>query len=159
MKVALGEAVYAAGGPPCTGRGFKWSDEELDAALSGPVAAALFDDEGRDSIEEILRGLPETAFEQDGLRRILAGPRHIEDWRAGEAIAETWLTGHRDCRFPWPDGRDEHKRGSSLPGADLVGLHTRCPRRLSGLRRSQDILRGQVPAGSDVRSYGSQAAA
>ena len=41
----------------------------------------------------------------------------------GEAIAETWLTDHRDCRFPWPDGRDERKRGSSLPGADLVGLH------------------------------------
>ncbi len=41
----------------------------------------------------------------------------------GEAIAETWLTHHRGCCFPWPDGRDERKRGSSLPGADLVSLH------------------------------------
>ena len=40
----------------------------------------------------------------------------------GEAIAETYLTDHRSCSFPWPDGRDERKSGSSLPGADLVGF-------------------------------------
>ncbi len=124
MTVALGEAVYSAGDPPCTGLGLKWSGEEFDAALGGPVAAVLFDDEGKADIEEILRGIVETAFEQDGLRQVLAEPGRIEDWRVGEAIAETWLTGHRDCRFPWPDGRDERKRGSSLPGADLVGLQT-----------------------------------
>ena len=122
MTVAPGEAVYSAGDPPCTGLGLEWSGEELDGALNGPVAAVLFDDEGKADIEEILRGIVETAFEQDGLRRVLADPGRIEDWRVGEAIAETWLTDHRDCRFPWPDGRDERKRGSSLPGADLVGL-------------------------------------
>ena len=123
MTVAPGEAVYSAGDPPCTGLGLKWSGEELDAALAGPVAAVLFDDEGKADIEEILLGIVETAFEQDGLRRVLADLEQIEDWRVGEAIAETWLTDHRDCCFPWPDGRDERKRGSSLPGADLVGLH------------------------------------
>lgn len=123
MTVARGRSVYSAGDPPSTGLGLEWSAEELDAAMDGPVAALLFDDEGKASIEEILLGVVETKFEQDGLRRVLAGPGDIEDWRVGEAIAETWLTGHRDCRFPWPDGRDERKRGSSLPGADLVGLH------------------------------------
>ena len=124
MTVASGEAVYSAGDPPSTGLGLMWSGEELDAGLNGPVAAVLFDDDGRADIEEILRGIVDTAFEQDGLRRVLAEPERIEDWRVGEAIAETWLTDHRDCRFPWPDGRDERKRGSSLPGADLGG----CPR-------------------------------
>ena len=123
MTVAPGKAVYSAGDPPCTGLGLKWSGKELDAALGGPVAAVLFDDEGKADIEEILRGIVATAFEQDGLRRVLADPGGVEDWRVGEAIAETWLTDHRNCRFPWPDGRDERKRGSSLPGADLVGLH------------------------------------
>ena len=123
MTVASGEAVYSAGDPPSTGLGLMWSGEELDAALNGPVAAVLFDDEGSADIEEILRGIVDTEFEQDGLRRVLAEPERIEDWRAGEAIAETWLTHHRNCHFPWPDGRDERKRGSSLPGADLVGLH------------------------------------
>ena len=123
MTVAHGEAVYSLGAPPCTGLGLRWSGEELDAALDGPVAAVLFDDEGKADIDEILRGVAETAFEQAGLRRVLADPVYIEDWRVGEAIAETWLTDHRDCHFPWPDGRDERKSGSSLPGADLVGLH------------------------------------
>ncbi len=40
----------------------------------------------------------------------------------GEAIAEAYLTDHRACSFPWPDGRDERKSGASLPGADLVGF-------------------------------------
>ena len=123
MTVARGEAIYSTGGSPCTGRGLRWSGDELDAALDGPVAAVLFDHEGQADIEEILRGVVETAFEQDGLRGALSDPGRIEDWRVGEAIAETWLTDHRSCYFPWPVGRDERKRGSSLPGADLVGLH------------------------------------
>ena len=124
MTVAPGVVVYSSGGAPCTGLGLQWSDGELDAALTGRVAAVLLDDEGRADVEEILLGLVDTEFEQDGLRRVLADPTRIEDWRVGEAIAETWLTDHRECYFPWSDGRDERKRGSSLPGADLVGLHT-----------------------------------
>ena len=53
---------------------------------------------------------------------MLQDPNRVEDWRVGEAIAEAYLTDHRSCRFPWPDGRDERKGGSSLPGADLVGF-------------------------------------
>lgn len=122
MTVALGQVVYSIPDPRCTGLGLKWSAKELDAALGGPVAALLFDDDGKADIEDILLGIVETGFEQDGLRRILADQESIEDWRVGEAIAETWLTDHRDCRFPWPAGRDQRKRRSSLPGADLVGL-------------------------------------
>lgn len=123
MMVAQGQVVYSVGDPPCTGLGLKWCAKELDAALEGPVAAVLFDDEGKADIEKSLRDIVETGFERDGLLRVLADPESIEDWRVGEAIAETWLTNHRDCRFPWPAGRDQRKRGSSLPGADLVGLH------------------------------------
>ena len=124
MTVALGQLMYAEGNSPCSGLGRQWSSEDLDAAINEPVAAVLFDDAGKASIEEIMNGVIETEFERDGLQRVLAAPSSIEDWRVGEAIAETWLTDHRNCHFPWPDGRDERKRGSSLPGADLVGLHT-----------------------------------
>ena len=110
------------GGPPCSGVGLRWSDDELNTAMDGQVAAVLLDDEGKAIIEDILAGLAETDFAQDGLRRVLEDPDEIEDWRVGEAIAETYLTDHRSCSFPWPDGRDERKRGSSLPGADLVGF-------------------------------------
>ena len=122
MTVAVGEAVYGMGSPPCSGIGLRWSEEEYNAAMDGRVASVLFDDEGRADIGEILAGLAETEFEHAGLRRVLQGPDQVEDWRVGEAIAETYLTDHRSCTFPWPDGRDERKSGSSLPGADLVGF-------------------------------------
>ena len=64
----------------------------------------------------------DTEFAQEELTRILSFREDIESWRVGEAIAETYLTKHRSCYFPWPDSRDERKSGSSLPGADLVGF-------------------------------------
>ena len=123
MTVAEGKAVYTIGRPPCTGIGLEWSIQELEAAVYGPVASLVFDDEGREDINNFLSGLAETEFEQQGLGRILTVSLNVEDWRVGEAIAEAYLTDHRECFFPWPDGRDERKKGSSLPGADLVGFH------------------------------------
>lgn len=124
MSVPAGQAVYTHGGAPCSGAGHAWTSDELKEALGGPVAAVLFDDEGKADIADILGALPETEFAQDGLAKVLNDLDDIEDWRVGEAIAETYLTDHRACLFPWPDGRDERKRGASLPGADLVGLGT-----------------------------------
>lgn len=124
MAVAAGEASYSHGKGPCTGQGLSWSADELDSALADRVSDIVFDEDGKADIEAILGGLAETEFAQDGLRDILAEPDEIEDWRVGEAIAEAYLTDHRDCEFPWPDSRDERKSGSSLPGADLVGFRT-----------------------------------
>ena len=122
MTVGAGQRVYSIGSAPCSGVGLLWLEEQLADAMDGRVAAVLFDDEGKANIGEILAGLAETDFAQNGLRRVLEDPDEIEDWRVGEAIAETYLTDHRSCSFPWPDGRDERKGGSSLPGADLVGF-------------------------------------
>lgn len=123
MTVAVGETHYSHGTAPCSGAGLGWTDEELDTALVERVSPLVFDDEGTADIEAMLAGLAETEFAQDGLREILSDPDEVEDWRVGEAIAEAYLTDHRDCHFPWPDARDERKSGSSLPGADLVGFH------------------------------------
>jgi len=122
MTVAVGETAYTLGTDSCSGLGLRWTADELDAAIKGPVAAILFDDAGKTEIKNILAGLAETGFEQEGLRRVLSDFGLFEDWRVGEALAETYLTDHRDCYFPWPDGHDKRKRRSSLPGADLVGF-------------------------------------
>ena len=122
MTVAAGKIVYSHGAIPCSGSGVVWSSDDLDTALNGRISALVFDDEGRADVESILRGLVETNFEHESLRTVLSNSDNIEDWRVGEAIAEAYLADHRDCLFPWPDGRDERKSGSSLPGADLVGL-------------------------------------
>ena len=120
--IAVGTECYSLGSTPSIGSGRSWNDEELEEAINGEVSALVFDDTGRAEIEELLAGVAGTAFEQQQLAQALASPDSIEDWRVGEAIAETYLTEHRGCRFPWPDGRDERKSGSSLPGADLVGI-------------------------------------
>nr|VFJ57561.1 MAG: hypothetical protein BECKDK2373C_GA0170839_106021 [Candidatus Kentron sp. DK] len=122
MKVAAGSECYRLGSAPCQGTGLVWGEKELDEAISGSVSTVVFDDEGKAGIAEILGDVADTAFAREQLAEVLANPDTIENWRVGEAIAETYLGDHRACLFPWPDGRDERKSGSSLPGADLVGF-------------------------------------
>jgi len=122
--IAVGTEQYSLGTSPCIGVGRAWNDDELNAAINEQVSSLVFDDQGKADIEGLLATVTETSFEQDQLAQVLASPNNVEDWRVGEAVAEAYLTDHRDCLFPWPDGRDERKSGSSLPGADLVGVQT-----------------------------------
>lgn len=119
--IATGNKEYEHGNPPVTGYGFSWTEEELNIALA-ESAKVVFDDSGRADISSLLSGLAETDFEKSQVERILSDTKPPEDWRVGEALAESYLVYHKDCYFPWPDGRDERKTGSSLPGADLVGF-------------------------------------
>jgi hypothetical protein len=104
MTVAPGTLEYSLGAAPVTGCGISWTADELNAALAGPVAEVIFDDAGKADLAALLAGLSETEFDQTTI------------------LAESYLVQHRKCHFPWPDGRDERKSGSSLPGADLVGF-------------------------------------
>lgn len=113
---------YSLGTCPVTGVGLGVSSECLDDALDGPIQALIFDDTGTEQVTLLLDGLADTEFSRENLDSLLADDREPEDWRVGEALAESYLTDNRDCFFPWPDGRDERKRGSSLPGADLMGF-------------------------------------
>lgn len=124
MTIAAGTINYQLGTAPVTGCGFSYSDTELDTALSGSVAGVVYDDSGKADIEALLAGLAETDFQKSEVERILSDNKPPEDWRVGEALAETYLVDQKDCFFPWPDGRDERKSGSSLPGADLVGFQS-----------------------------------
>ncbi|RLB88203.1 MAG: hypothetical protein DRH10_07970 [Deltaproteobacteria bacterium] len=123
MTLSAGTVEYTIGTAPVTGCGISWTAEELDTALAGPVAEVVFDDAGNADCAAILEGLSETEFDREGVQRVLNSEQEPEAWRVGEGLAESYLTHHRNCSFPWPDGRDERKSGSSLPGADLVGFH------------------------------------
>lgn len=117
-----GSVSYSLGTPPVIGRGLSWSEKETEAAVKGPVAKVVYDDAGFKALTSLLSGLPDTGFTSSNLRVTLSQPAPVESWRVGEALAESYLTHHRACHFPWPDGRDIRKSGSSLPGADLVGF-------------------------------------
>lgn len=114
--------MYRLGEHPTTGVGYGFSEEEFDLAISGPVASTVFDDQGNASVEDFLLSLNTTGFATESVYRILRQESTPENWRVGEAFAETYLVQHRRCIFPWPDSRDERRQKSSLPGADLVGF-------------------------------------
>ena len=89
MTIATGTIQYQLGTAPVTGCGFSYSDVELDTALSGAVAGVVYDDSGKADIEALLAGLAETDFEKSEVERILSDTKPPEDWRVGEALAET----------------------------------------------------------------------
>lgn len=120
--IPAGTVTYTLGTAPVTGIGYSFNQDELNECLAGPVAEKVFDDEGNEDLAAFLGGLVDTQFAQDNVRKALSRTKEPEDWRVGEALAESYLTFHRGCFFPWPDSRDERKAGSSLPGADLVGF-------------------------------------
>lgn len=122
MSIAAGNITYELGSHPVTGCGVCYSQTELEIALSGPVAEVVFDDVGKADVQSLLDSVAETDFEKTEIERILSDEHTPEDWRVGEALAESYLVHQKNCHFPWPDGRDERKTGSSLPGADLVGF-------------------------------------
>ncbi len=117
-----GTVAYTLGKPPVVGTGLSWSAQETEAAVKGPVAQVVYDDGGTQALAALLGGLPETGFTSANVQTTLSQTAAVENWRVGEALAESYLVHHRACHFPWPDGRDIRKSGSSLPGADLVGF-------------------------------------
>lgn len=121
--VAAGINVYSCGAKPCVGTGMQLDGHELDSALTDAVTDVVYDTKGKADLAALMSALPETEFESKRISEILGEDGPVEDWRVGEALAEVYLDHHRACTFPWPDGRDERKKGSSLPGADLVGFH------------------------------------
>jgi hypothetical protein len=123
VAVAVGAAEYSLGKQPVIGNGISWTQDELDSALNGAVATIVFDYAGKADVAALLSSLADTEFEKSQIARVLEDVHQPEDWRVGEAVAEIYITHHRACAFPWPDGRDERTAGSSLPGADLVGFH------------------------------------
>ena len=99
MSIATGTIEYTLEASPVSGCGVSWSIDELDAALSGPVLKVVFDDSGKADISALLSGLTETDFEKSQVERILADTKPPEDWRVGEALAESYLVHQRDCFF------------------------------------------------------------
>lgn len=122
MTIPCGTEIYNLAHSHVKSRGVYYSPLELENSLEEMVSKVLFDDEGTDQLEINLSSIAETDFETENVKRIIASKRKPENWRVGEALAESYLIDHRDCFFPWPSSRDQKNVNSSLPGADIVGF-------------------------------------
>lgn len=124
---SAGTPCYSVAKHPVCGTGWTFSAREFYHAQKGPITKLINDEAGRSELRGLLSQLPETDFEPTVVERILRRPKKALNWRVGEAWGEAYLTKHRNCHFPWPDGRDERRANSSLPGADLVGFQKHGP--------------------------------
>jgi len=117
-----GTECYIADIAPVTARGASYTDEELNAVLSGSVSRILWDDTGMADLQGILTSVVTTDFSDSSVKRILSNRPTPEGWRVGEGLAEAFLVEHRNCEFPWPSGRDLKNPTASPAGTDLVGF-------------------------------------
>lgn len=124
MPPAVGTQVYDADQPPVRARGYAFTETERNSLLAKEVQAILHDDQGKVELETLLSGIATTQFATTTLQAIMNAVGPVESWRIGEAIAESYLVGHRQCIFPWPGGRDLKNPDSSPAGTDLVGFQT-----------------------------------
>jgi hypothetical protein len=122
-ELFTGTVEYTIGNGQVFGCGISVSQDDLNTSLAGPIVEIVFDEEETTRLNSLIDGIPGTNFNPINIKRILTCHKIPEEWRVGEAIGEAYLVHHYFCYFPWPDGRDERKSGSSLPGADLVGFH------------------------------------
>lgn len=123
MSYPPGKVVYEADNLPVTACGVEFTDAELEKILVNYVTDLVFDSSGTDEIATLLGSIPTTSFEMDGLAKVLGAQAVMEDWRVGEALAESYLIAHRNCEFPWPTNRDLRNPSASPAGCDLVGFH------------------------------------
>lgn len=122
MKIAAGKKVYDVTHTRAKAQGRSFTAAELNDALTNRLPALLRDEEGRKQIEASLQAVASTQFQVDRLQTALNQTTNLQDWQVGEAMADAYLTDHRDCQFPWPSGRDLRNPLASPAGADLVGF-------------------------------------
>ncbi len=117
-----GQEVYNTDAAPVVARGLTYSGQQLDEMLQGPVKDILQDATGSDGLRELLSSVVSTGFEQEGLEELLTDDMVPDNWRVGEAIAESFVTDHGNCIFPWPTSRDLKNPNASPAGCDLTGF-------------------------------------
>jgi len=94
-------------------------------ALTNEVYNKVYDIHGiNDLIDSILQGLSDTGFNKESLLSVFSCNDKITNWEIGEAYAQTYIEDNYHSYLPWNINRDTKKPGSSLPGADIVGLHS-----------------------------------
>ena len=97
--------------------GVSYDDNELQASVA-EVKKNCFDSVGQDNFNNFANSISDTGFKDDAIHKL-----PITSWQVGEGLAESYLTNHHHCHFPWSSNRDLKNPKSSLTGADLVGFY------------------------------------
>lgn len=142
MSIVSGRIEYQIADTQVIALGISHTDSEMFNALTNEVYDKVYDITGNSElIDSILTGLSDTGFNKDSLMPVFASNDSINDWEIGEAYAQAYLEHNCSSILPWNLSRDIKKPGSSLPGADLVGLRLQ--------DNSSCFLFGEIKTSSD----------
>lgn len=120
MAVSKGTQEYLIESEKIVAFGVSHSDDEMRTALCGDVYDKLYDVK---ECVEIAEKLEDTGFDHAFIMEKLFSIKSKEDWEIGEAYAQAYAESNLNSTIPWGISRDLKKPGSSLPGADIIGLY------------------------------------
>lgn len=120
MAVSKGTREYTIESESVIAFGISHSDIEMRKVLCDSVYDKLFD---INEHSEIVAGLEDTGFDQAVIMEKLFPITSKEEWEIGEAYAQVYAESNLNASIPWGISRDIKKPGSSLPGADIIGLY------------------------------------
>lgn len=145
MSVAYGKIEYQLTDSQVVAYGVSHTGEEMVNALTDEVHDRVYDLTGvNDLVNSIMSGITETGFEKDILIENLTNSSSITEWEVGEAYAHAYIEDNCHAILPCNICRDIKKQGSSLPGADIVGLYRN--------NASVCFLFGEIKTSSDQQS-------
>ena len=96
------------------------SKEEMELSLCTDVYNKLYD--VKENID-LVNSLQDTGFDKMLIMQKIFPNDTKESWEIGEAYAQAYAESNLSAIIPWGITRDIKKPGSSLPGADIIGLY------------------------------------
>lgn len=120
MAIPKGKYEYKINSDKIVAFGCSHSKEEMELSLCTDVYDKLYDlKENMD----LANSLQDTGFDRMLIMEKIFPQDEKESWEIGEAYAQSYAESNLSAIIPWGITRDLKKPGSSLPGADIVGLY------------------------------------
>lgn len=120
MAVPKGKCEYKIKNNRVVAFGVSHSREEMQLSLCTDVYDRLYDIKEN---YELVDSLQDTGFDKIVIMEKIFPLDEKESWEIGEAYAQSYAENNLSAVIPWGISRDIKKPGSSLPGADIIGLY------------------------------------
>lgn len=120
MSVPKGKDEYTISGGNIVAFGISHSREEMQHIVCTDVFDKLYDVKEN---EDLVNSLQDTGFDKVVIMEKIFPWEPKADWEIGEAYAQSYAESNLSAVIPWGINRDIKKPGSSLPGADIIGIY------------------------------------
>ncbi len=138
MAIPKGKNEYTINSNRIVAFGISHTDAEMEVSLCTDVYDKLYDVK---ESNELANSLQDTGFDKIVNMQNIFPQEERECWEIGEAYAQAYAESNLSAFIPWGITRDIKRPGSSLPGADIVGLYQ--------YNNSAYFLFGEIKTSSD----------